>query len=68
MNNTYISTAHNYLGDLTSAYKEVCPDPDAWRFGCRAIPIFVYDMLFLLRVEGALAGVYRRWTWAESVM
>ena len=67
MNNTYISTAHNYAGNLAAAYTEVCPDSDAWRFGCRSIPLFVYDMLFALRLDAALVGAYGRWTWAESV-
>lgn len=48
------------------AYKEVCPDSDAWRFGCRSIPLFVYDMLFALRVHATLTAAYRRHSWAES--
>ena len=61
-------TTHILYHGLKSSYWRMCPDGDVWRFGCRTIPIFVYDMLFLLRLEGALAGAYRRWTWAESVI
>lgn len=57
---------YNYEVPVLRAYKEVCPDSDAWRFGVRSIPIFVYDMLFALRVHAALSESYRRWTWVES--
>lgn len=55
---------YNYEVPVLRAYKEVCPDSDAWRFGVRSIPIFVYDMLFELRLHAALSESYRRFSWA----
>lgn len=55
---------YNYEVPVLRAYKEVCPDSDAWRFGVRSIQHFVYDMLFGLRLHAALAAAYRRSSWA----
>ena len=65
-NTMFTNYNYNYPSRLTVAFKEVCPDGDAWRFGSRTIALFVYDMLFELRLHAALTGAYRRWTWAES--